>query len=242
MHKVLQQFSPDKLVAIQFILASSINFDDVFDTIHSPEDVDCLTAERIAYVKNQEVDNLAEDKSDESSSSINSQNDVNYINHDFDFIDGVDVPTEHIEGKVDNYSIEYPITYTHGEVDFQSIDECETVKLQDVPTDITNEQEIEECMQEEVVTDMTLPEVYRVDTEIHTDVQLETPIIKSEEKCVMKSKPKLVQDMTLLHDTPTPLETNAQPITKQKVSLPDRAILGKLISITHASWGRDFEI
>ena len=49
----------------------------MFDSIHSPEDVDHLIAERIAYVKSQEVENLAEDKSDENSSGINSQNDVN---------------------------------------------------------------------------------------------------------------------------------------------------------------------
>ena len=39
--------------------------------------MDHLIAERIAYVKNQEVENLA----DENSSSIHSQNDVDYINH-----------------------------------------------------------------------------------------------------------------------------------------------------------------
>ena len=43
---------------------------------------------------------------------------------DFDFIDGVDVPIEPIQGKVDNYSMEYPITYVCGEIDFQSIDKC----------------------------------------------------------------------------------------------------------------------
>ena len=68
MHKVLQQLTPDKVVAIQFILASSVNFDDTFDSIYSPEDVDHLIAEKIAYVKNQEVENLA----DGNSSSINS--------------------------------------------------------------------------------------------------------------------------------------------------------------------------
>ena len=53
----------------------------------------------------------------------------------------------------------------------------------------------------------------------------------------MQSEPKLVQDMALLCDTPTPLQTNAQaqPMTEQKVLLPDRAIIGKLIPITHAS-------
>ena len=111
---------------------------------------------------------------------------------DFDFIDGDNVLIELIQGKVDDYSIEHPITYIHGEVDLQSIDKCETVKLQDVHIEVANKQEIEEYMQEEVVSDMTLPEVYRVDTKIHSDVQLETPIIKSEEKCVTQNEPKLV--------------------------------------------------
>ena len=91
-------------MTIRFILASSENFDDM----------DLLIVERIAYVKSQEVENLA----DENSSS---QNDVNHANHelidsvkdekdlsnrdlvekdtcltqgsqkDFDFIDGVEI-------------------------------------------------------------------------------------------------------------------------------------------------------
>ena len=42
--------------------------------------------------------------------------------------------------------------------------------------------------------------------------------------------------MTLICDTSTPLQTNAQaqPTTEQKVSLPDRAIIGKLTPMTHA--------
>ena len=46
---------------------------------------------------------------------------------DFDFRDGVEI--ELTEGKVDNYYLEYPITYECGEVDFQRIDKSEiTVK------------------------------------------------------------------------------------------------------------------
>ena len=41
--------------------------------------------------------------------------------------------------------------------------------------------------------------------------------------------------MALLSDTLTPLQTIAQPMTEQKVSLPNRAIIGKVIPITHAS-------
>ena len=94
----MQQLSADKVVAIQFILASTENFDDMFDSIHSPEDVDHLIAERIVYVKSQEVENLAEDKSDENSSSINSQNDVNYINH------VIDEPIDSVKDEKDTYS------------------------------------------------------------------------------------------------------------------------------------------
>ena len=109
-HEVLKQLSPDTQVAIRFILAISENFDDM----------DCLIAEGIAYVKKQEVENLV----DENSSS---QNDVNNVNHELidfvkgekdtcltqdsqeslDFIEGVEI--ELTEGKVDNYSMEYPL-------------------------------------------------------------------------------------------------------------------------------------
>ena len=41
-------------------------------------------------------------------------------------------------------------------------------------------------------------------------------MIKSEEKCATQSQPKLVQDMALLHDTPTPPQTIAQPTKEQK--------------------------
>ena len=108
--------------------------------------------------------------------------DTRFTGRFFDFIDGVDVPIEFIEGKVDNYSIEYPITYAHREVDFQSMDKCEMEKLKDVPIEVTNEQKTEECIQEEVISDMTLPEIYRVDTEIHIGIQLETPMIKIRRK------------------------------------------------------------
>ena len=127
--------------------------------------MDHLIAEGIVYAKNQEVENLADEKS-------SSQNDVNCVNRelidfvkdekdtcltqdsqeDFDFIDSVEI--ERIEGKVDNYSIEYPITYACGEIDYQSIDKSEKPELQDVPIQVAIEQEIEECI-EEVVSDMT---------------------------------------------------------------------------------------
>ena len=65
-------------------------------------------------------------------------------------------------------------------------------------------------MQEEVVSDMTLPEICGVDEKIHTDVQLAIPIIKSEEGHIVQDEPNLVQDRMLICDTPNPLQTNAQ--------------------------------
>ena len=77
-------------------------FDNIFDSIHSPDDADHLIDERIAYVKSQIVENLAEDKSDENSSSINSQNDVNYIIH----IIGKPIDSSLKDGK-DTYFTQY---------------------------------------------------------------------------------------------------------------------------------------
>ena len=118
-------------------------------------------------------------------------------------------------------------------IDFQVMDECKIVKLQDVPITVVNEQELEKCMQE----DMTLPEICRVDEKIYTNVQLEIPIIKSEEGHIVQDEPKLVQDRTLICVIPNPLQTNAQTqhMTEQKVSLPDRANIGKKIPTTYVS-------
>ena len=63
------------------------------------------------------------------------------------------------------------------------------------------------------------------------------PIIKSEEKCIVQDELKLFQGRTLICATPHPLQTNAQAqhMTEQKVLLPDRTIIGKIIPITHAN-------
>ena len=53
----------------------------------------------------------------------------------------------------------------------------------------------------------------------------------------MQDEPKLVQDRTLISAIPNPLQTNAQAqhMTEQKVSLPDRANIGKIIPTTYVS-------
>ena len=109
-----------------------------------------------------------------------------------EIIDDIEVPIGFIEGKIENYSTEPSITYESEE--FQSIDECkkidlqdeqeieesivsETVELPDIPIRDVEEQEIEECI-EEVLSDMTLPKMCSADGKIHTDeLKLEMPKI-----------------------------------------------------------------
>ena len=117
----------------------------------------------------------------------------------YDMVEMPDIPTRITDDQViEEFMLE------EEEIDSQGIDECKIEKLQEVPTEVAIKPEIEECI-EEVVSDMTLPEIYRVDEKIHTDVQLDTPIIKSEEKCIVQDEPKLVQDKIFICATPNPL-------------------------------------
>ena len=152
---------------------------------------------------------------------------------DIDIYDVVEMPN--IPTRITDDQVIEEFMLEEEEIDSQGIDECKTEKLQDIPIEVAIKQELEECIQEEVVSDMTLPEIYRVDERIHTDVQLEIPIIKSEEGHIVQDEPGLVQDRTLICDIPNPLQTNAQAqhMTEQKVLLPDRANIGKTIPTTY---------
>ena len=144
----------------------------------------------------------------------------------YDVVEMPDIPTRIADDQViEEFMLE------EEEINSQGIDECKTEKLQDIPIEVVNEQDLEEIMQEEVVSDMTWLEIYRVDERIHTDVQLEIPIIKSEEGHIVQDEPKLVQDKTLICAIPNPLQTNAQAqhMTEQKISIPERANIGKII-------------
>ena len=89
---------------------------------------------------------------------------------DIDIYDTVEIPDIHTRITDDQVIAEFMLE--EEEIDFQAIDECKIVELQNVPIEVANEQEIEECMQDEVVSDIILPEVYRVDEKIHKDVNL----------------------------------------------------------------------
>ena len=67
------------------------------------------------------------------------------------------------------------------------------------------------------------------------ELKLETPIIKAEERCIVQDEPKVVQHRTLICDTPATIQTIAEPLIEQQISLLDRALQGKLIPIKHGS-------
>ena len=197
--KVIEQLSPVKVMALRLRLASSTNFDDMLDRLHSLADVDHLIAEGIVYVKRQKAENLTKDihydesnVNHETTDSVNDEKDICLTQDSqevFDFIDDDEVPDELIEGEVDNYSIELSIPYAC-DIDYQSIDKSKTTELQDVPIQVANVQEIEECV-EEVVSDMTLPEMCSADEKIHTDeLKLEMSKINAVEICEMPNETK----------------------------------------------------
>ena len=112
------------------------------------------------------------------------------------------------------------------ETEIQSIDECKTVDLQDeldwwepvempdIPIRVTEEQEIEENIKEEVVSDMTLPEMCNAEVRMHkNELKLELPIIK--DTCRMHNESKLFQNMMLNCDIPLPIHEITQSMTEQ---------------------------
>ena len=83
------------------------------------------------------------------------------------------------------------MTLPEEKTDFQSIDECKWVDLQ-------NEQEIDECIVREMVDELKLetPKINTVEvSEMPSEIKLETPMEQSESK--------LMQDVTLVSDIPT---------------------------------------
>ena len=70
--------SPEKVVAIRFILISSENPDNIIDSVHLQADVDCLTAERVVYAYSQETKNLTKDITNNDDSTNTQRNHVRY--------------------------------------------------------------------------------------------------------------------------------------------------------------------
>ena len=95
--------SQEKEMAIGFMIVFSENPTILLDSIHSPADVNHLIAERIEYGKSQKVENLTKEPHD----NINNTGSQNYVDTDLTQ-DSID--TEFVEGKVDNYYTQTPIT------------------------------------------------------------------------------------------------------------------------------------
>ena len=265
-HKILQMRSQEKELAIRFMLVFSENPDKILDSIHSPADVDCLIAERVDYSKCQEPESLTKDPL-VYVSNTSSQNFMKPVNYEpievqsqsvgenitvdsqdeldlWELVEIPDTPTRLAEGKIlEEFVLE-------GEIEFQGIDKCKIVELQDeqdierwiasetvglpeIPVRIAYDQE--ECIEEEIC-DMSLPEMYSAEESIHTDkLRLETPIINEVEINeiprevkleipIEQSESKLVQNVTLLSNVPTPSQNYHQPLMKQEITLPNRNI------------------
>ena len=140
----------------------------------------------------------------------------------------------------------------------QEIERCidrETVGSPEIPVRIDYEQE--ECIEEEIC-DKSLPRMYRAEENVHKDeTKLEIPQINAVEisefpgevkleMAIEQSESKLVQDVTLVSDVPTPFHADHEILlpngtidlckTEGEISVPSRHILGKSISKLHTRW------
>ena len=136
------------------------------------------------------------------------------------------------------------------EIEFQGIDKCkivalpdkqeietETVGLPEMPVRIAYQQE--ECIEEDVC-DRSLPKIYRAAESVHKDeIKLETPKINAVkiseiprevklEIPIEQSESKLVQDVTLVSDVPTPFCADHEIVlpngTEGEIPVPNRNI------------------
>ena len=94
----------------------------------------------------------------------------------------------------------------------------------------------EEKVMKEEIRDIILSEMCSTDEKIHTDeLKLETPKINTAEISEMpseiklemsieQSQSKLMQDVTLVSNVPTPFHNYVQPVTEQEITLPNRNI------------------
>ena len=111
--------------------------------------------------------------------------------------------------------------------------------------------EIDTCVLEEVVSDIILQEVYKVDVEIHRDMQLEKQVIfpptiySAEDMGVTLSQPRLVKNMSPLPDKPIPhyLKHVTQPkVVSHISSLETSETQDKIITTTHAEFGKNMKL
>ena len=139
--------------------------------------------------------------------------------------------------------------------DKQEIERCidrETVGSPEMPVRIACEQE--ECIEEEIC-DRSFTKMYRAEESVHKDeIKFETPEINAVEiselprevKLEMppeQSESKLVWDMTLVSDVPTPFHAEQEILlpngttdlskTEGEIPIPNRNIIGKSLPKLH---------
>ena len=180
--------SPEKEMAIGFILAVSVNPDQILDSIHSPADVDHLIAERIECGRNQKDTNL---KTKDNFSNASSQN-YKSINA------GLEVTQE----AVDNEIIEESDSGSDSEAGIQILDlgECEIIdeldfrelgQIPHVMVKLTEGQVLEAFMLEEEIEFqemdkciVELPDKQEIDREMVVLPEMPVRTACKQEECI----------------------------------------------------------
>ena len=138
----MSQLDINNNITSRFIEAVYANVDDLFDNVCSVVEVDHWIAGKLMYARCQRDESLRRDPQD-NISNTSSQNNINPVNCEpLDSVTGFtqdSVDNEFIEGKVDNYYAETPVTFDSKEeedTDFHRIDVCGMVEVQDLPCKI----------------------------------------------------------------------------------------------------------
>ena len=121
-YKILQTMSPEKEMAMGFILAFSENPDKILDNIQSPTDVNHLIAKRMESAKTQKAEGLAEDPHVNITNNTSSQNYVNPVNYE-----SINARLELTQESIDTEIIEESNSSSEEEKQFLDLGECEII-------------------------------------------------------------------------------------------------------------------
>ena len=115
-HEILQTMSPEKEIAIVFMITFSENPDKILDSICSPADVDHLISKRIEYAKTQKAENSTRDPHVNITSTTSSHN-----------YESVNTGLELTQEPVDTEIIEDRNSDSEEEMQISDLDECEII-------------------------------------------------------------------------------------------------------------------
>ena len=185
--------SPEKKIAIGFLITFSENPGKIQDSTHSPADVDHLISKRIEYAKTQKAGNLTKEPhvnitSNTSSHNYESVNAGLELTHSHNY-ESVNTGLKLTQESVDTEIIEDSDSDSEEEIQILDLDECEMIdelnfrELEQIPhvtVKLTEGQVLEEFMIEEEIFVRSFPELHQAQKGIHKDdIQLEIPKVNT---------------------------------------------------------------